>query len=44
MLIIGNKIDLYNNRNVSMERVQKEIVKKNYKYLELSAKTSEGID
>ena len=44
MLIIGNKIDLYNKRNVSMERVQKEIVKKNYKYLELSAKTNEGID
>lgn len=28
LLLVGNKIDLYNNRNVSMEKVKKAIMEK----------------
>ena len=44
MLIVGNKIDLYHQRHVSMEKVQKTIVEQKYKYVEISAKTGEGMD
>ena len=44
LIIVGNKIDLYNDRRVTMQKVQQKIIKSKIKYLEISAKTSEGIN
>lgn len=43
LIVVGNKIDLYNDRRVCMQKVQEKITKDNLKYLEISAKTNEGV-
>lgn len=44
LLLIGNKCDLENEREVTIEEAQKFAHKNNMKYLETSAKTDTNID
>ena len=44
VIIIGNKIDLQDNREISNEDANKFANQNNYKYFETSAKTGEGVD
>ena len=43
-IIIGNKVDLQDNREISNEDASKFAKDNNYKYFETSAKTGEGVD
>ena len=44
VIIIGNKIDLVDSREINKEDAEKFSKEKNYKYFETSAKTGEGVD
>ena len=44
LIIIGNKIDMENDREISKENAENFAKRNNYKYFETSAKTGEGID
>ena len=44
VIIIGNKIDMEDSREIEKENAEKFAKENNYKYFETSAKTGEGID
>ena len=44
VIIIGNKIDMEDSREIEKEAAQKFSKENNYKYFETSAKTGEGVD
>ena len=44
VIIIGNKVDMENLREISNENAENYAKENNYKYFETSAKTGEGID
>ena len=44
IIIIGNKIDMEESREINKEDAQKFAKENNYKYFETSAKTGEGVD
>lgn len=44
IIIIGNKLDMEDQREISKEQAEKFVSENNYKYFETSAKTGEGVD
>ena len=44
VIIIGNKIDMEESREINKEDAEKFAKENNYKYFETSAKTGEGVD
>ena len=44
LIIVGNKIDMEESREVDKETAEKFATENNYKYFETSAKTGEGVD
>ena len=44
LIIIGNKIDMEDSREIQKEDAQKFATENKYKYFETSAKTGEGVD
>ena len=44
IVIIGNKLDMEDQREITKEQAEKFVSENNYKYFETSAKTGEGID
>ena len=44
LIIVGNKIDMEDAREINKEDAEKFVSDNNYKYFETSAKTGEGVD
>ena len=44
LIIVGNKIDMEDAREITKEDAEKFVSDNNYKYFETSAKTGEGVD
>ena len=44
VVIIGNKLDMEDQREITKEQAEKFVSENNYKYFETSAKTGEGVD
>ena len=44
LIIVGNKIDMEESREVEKENAEQFATENNYKYFETSAKTGEGVD
>ena len=44
LIVIGNKIDMEDSREIDKEEANKFATENNYKYFETSAKTGEGVD
>ena len=43
-ILVGNKIDLENNRNINKENIEKKAKELNMKYYETSAKTGQNVE
>ena len=44
LIVVGNKIDMENDREITKEEAEKFASENKYKYFETSAKTGEGVD
>ena len=44
LIIVGNKVDMEDSREISKEDAENFAKENNYKYFETSAKTGEGVD